>query len=61
MHPVQEKILREMTPSRRLEIAMGMQRSARAIKAAALRQKHPEWSEEEVLRELARLTLYGAI
>lgn len=61
MHPIQEKILREMTPSRRVEIAMQMQRSARAIKAAGLRQQHPEWCEEQVLRELARISLYGAI
>jgi hypothetical protein len=53
MHPEQRRILRAMTSSQKLRIAMDLYRSARELKAAGLRRQHPDWSEEGV-REKVR-------
>jgi hypothetical protein len=36
-----------------------MYRSARAIKTAALRSFHPDWTEEQVQRSVYEAFLYG--
>ncbi|MCF8145635.1 MAG: hypothetical protein K9N21_17115 [Deltaproteobacteria bacterium] len=59
MHPVQLRIFREMSPERKLEIAQMLYYSARELKAAAIRAKHPEWSEEEIQSRLSEAFLYG--
>ena len=59
LHPEQIKALRKMSLERRAEIALGFIRSIRRMKAAALRTQHPEWSEQQVARELRRLTLHA--
>lgn len=42
------------TPQRRLKAAADMAREARAIMTAGVRQQNPEWSEAEVMTEVAR-------
>ncbi len=59
LHPEQIKALRKMSLERRAELALGFIRSTRRLKAAALRAQHPEWSDEQVVTELRRLTLHG--
>jgi hypothetical protein len=53
--PEQVEIYRRMTPGRRLEIAEQMYWSAREMKAAWLRAQHPDWTEDQVNREVTRL------
>jgi hypothetical protein len=40
--------LRRMTPAERLNAFFMLYRSARKIKGAALRQFHPDWSENQI-------------
>lgn len=46
LHPAQIDSYRRMTPAQKLEIAVQLWRAARALKAAALRAEHPDWSED---------------
>jgi hypothetical protein len=46
-----------MTPSQKLHAAMALYWSARALKASAIRARHPEWSEEAVERAVRRAFL----
>ena len=41
-------ILRRMTPARKLEIAFGLRDLAWRLKAAGLRDQHPDLGEEEI-------------
>ncbi len=61
MDEIMVDVLRKKTPAERLEIASGMWESARVMIGGVLRQEHPEWSEEEVLREIARRISHGRV
>ena len=52
---MQLEILRRMTGSRRLEIALEMTDLAREFSKAGIRARHPDWSEQQVNRELLRI------
>jgi Spy/CpxP family protein refolding chaperone len=56
---VQRDIIRQMTPARRLELAVAMQQQMRALMDAGLRHAHPELSTEERRREIARRILHA--
>ena len=45
---VQYKLLRDMSPQRKLEAAMNLYYSAKELKAARLRQLHIDWSEQKI-------------
>ena len=53
--PEQFAAFRRMTPERRLALAEGLYWSARELKAAWLRARHADWSEEEVTREVTHI------
>ncbi|MBU1701311.1 MAG: hypothetical protein KJ970_16790 [Candidatus Eisenbacteria bacterium] len=53
------EILRRMTPQRRLEIALGMNRAAWALKEAWLREIHPEWDEDQIQKAVREAFLYA--
>jgi len=59
MHPEQRRIFQEMTPERKLGIAVMLYHSARELKAAALRARHPDVSEKEIQRKLKEAFLYA--
>jgi 2-methylaconitate cis-trans-isomerase PrpF len=42
------------TPQRRLKASADMMRAARRIMTAGVRQQHPDWSDQDVRREVAR-------
>ena len=44
----QYAVLAGMTPEQRLKAFFQLRRSARRIKEAALRQFHPDWSEDRI-------------
>lgn len=50
-------ILRRQTPAERLATGAGLLRMARAVKLGTLRRQHPDWSEEQLQRELAGIFL----
>lgn len=54
-------ILRQKTGAERLSIANGMFVSARQMITSALREAHPDWSDQQVTREVARRLSHGAI
>jgi hypothetical protein len=51
---IQQDILRRMPPAERLRLACEMSDLARDLCRARIRQDHPEWTEEQVVRELVR-------
>ena len=53
-------VYQEKTPAERLQIAFGMWRSAKKIIAAAVRQQHSDWTEEQQRAEVAKRMSHGA-
>ena len=58
-HPEQIKILKSLSPEAKLQLAEKLYASARALKAAGIRQQHPDWSEEKVAKKVMELFLYA--
>lgn len=54
-------ILRRKTPAERLRIAERMFASARVMLRGAIRASHPDWSVEQVDREIARRISHRAV
>jgi hypothetical protein len=52
-------ILRRMSGTQKLRVAFALYWSARKLKAAALRQQHPTWSESEVQQTVKRIFLHA--
>jgi hypothetical protein len=55
---VQLGLYRSMTGEQRLLLAYEMSMSARALNRARLRDEHPQWSENQIARELLRLAFF---
>ena len=55
---VQEQIFTQMTPAHRLRMAFEMSESMRNFARAGIRNRHPQWTEEQISRELLRI-MYG--
>lgn len=51
--------LRRMTGVAKLRAAFGLYWSARKIKAARLRQQHPEWSDAQVQARVREIFLHA--
>jgi hypothetical protein len=49
--------LRHLTGAQKLRAAAGLYWFARRLKAAAIRQQHPEWAEEQVQRRVKEIFL----
>jgi len=58
-HAHQVAIYRAMTPQRRLELALGMNRTMRTLLAAGFRMRNPGWSEAQIARAVADRILYA--
>jgi hypothetical protein len=56
---LQLEIIRRMSPSAKLDAAMRLYWSARRLKAAALRQDHPDWSEEALTKAVNEAFMYA--
>jgi len=59
VHEIQINIYRSMTAEQKLHIANRLYWNARALKAAWLRRKHPDWPEEKVQEEVKKAFLYA--
>ncbi|MBN8422500.1 MAG: hypothetical protein J0L73_26535 [Verrucomicrobia bacterium] len=51
--------LRRMTGAQKLRTAFQMYWGARRLKAARLRQQHPEWTEEQVQQKVKEIFMYA--
>lgn len=51
--------LRRLSGAQRLRTAAALYWGARKLKAAALRDQHPDWTEEEVERRVKEIFLYA--
>jgi hypothetical protein len=54
-------VLRAKSPAERLRIAFGLWSMARDVILGALRKEHPEWTEEQIGKALARRLSHGAV
>ena len=54
-------LLRTKTPAERLAMAFGMRSFARQMIRQFTVREHPEWSEAEVARHVARRLSHGAV
>jgi hypothetical protein len=54
LHPVQLARLREMTPQEKWAISKSLLATATEVRRAVLREQHPDWSAQEIEREIAR-------
>ena len=59
MHPVQIAGYRRMTVAEKLDDLAQMYQFARQLTATGVRMRHPDWSAEEVEREVREHMLYG--
>ena len=51
--------LRRMTGAEKLRAAFGLYETARQVKAARLRQLHPDWTDEEVQWQVKEIFLHA--
>jgi hypothetical protein len=58
-HPLQVKAWRDMGAAARSQMGIDLRRTVRGWKRAALHAQHPDWPEERLGQELARLYLRG--
>jgi hypothetical protein len=56
---IQSEIIRKMTSAQKFAIARGLYETAWEIKRAALRQQHPDWSEDQVQVRVRRIFTTG--
>jgi len=59
MHAEQKKIYRSMTPGQKLDVSMKLYLSAKALKTAAIKEQHPDWSEEKIKKLVNDIFLYA--
>jgi hypothetical protein len=59
LDPMIVEILRSQTPQQRLAQAFRMWETARIITISGIRSQHPDWSEEQALRECANRLSHG--
>ena len=52
-------MLRRLSGPQKLRTAFGMYWSARALKAAGLRRRFPDWSEEQVQQKVKEIFLHA--
>ena len=59
MHAEQKKIYQAMTPEKKLQIALDLYYSAKKLKAAGIKLKHPDWSTEEISQKVREIFMYA--
>ena len=56
---VQNQILAQMSPGKKLELAMRLYNSAKELKTAGIRAYHPDWNEKQVEQAIREAFLYA--
>lgn len=57
MSPEEIRILRAMTPEQKLRAIERLYWTARSLKAAWLRRRHPDWREDEIQSKVREIFL----
>lgn len=60
MHPMQIAAYQRMSFAEKLDDLAQLYWAAREAAASGARMRHPEWSEEQIEREVRERMLYGA-
>jgi len=55
----QKQIIKKMTAEQKIRAALDLYYSARALKAACLREMHPGMSKEEIEKKVREIFLYA--
>jgi hypothetical protein len=61
MDDAMANVLRAKTPAERLAIASGLWCSASRMIEAVLRAEQPDWTDDDIRREVARRMSHGAV
>ena len=48
-----------MTPLQKLDVSMKLYQSAKALKAATIKEQHPDWNEEQIKKKVNEIFLYA--
>jgi hypothetical protein len=59
LHPEQKRIYQSMTPEQKLRIALDLYHSARQLKVASLKARHPDWTEEQIQKTVRDIFFYA--
>ena len=59
MSPEYLAALRALTGAQKLRAAFGLYWTARKIKAARLRQQHPDWTDEQVQQRVKEIFMHA--
>jgi len=54
-----QEIVRAMSPAQKLRAAERLYYSAWQLKAAALREQHPDWTDEAIRQSVRKIFLYA--
>lgn len=57
---IQDEILRKLSPEKKLQAAARMYNFAKKLKTAFLAQQHPDWTEEQVEKEVREIFANGS-
>lgn len=52
-------VLRTKTPAQRVELVFQAGTLARTMMAAGVKSRHPDWNDQEIQQEVARIWLRG--
>ena len=53
------EVLRKMTGAQKLKASFAIYWEARRLKAARLRELHPDWSEEQIQQRVKEIFMYA--
>jgi hypothetical protein len=59
IHPLQAEGFRRMSPAKKLQMIADLYRAGIRLRAAGLRLKHPDWTQEQLEREARRSLLHA--
>ncbi|MFV0338944.1 MAG: hypothetical protein ACK5LK_11970 [Chthoniobacterales bacterium] len=57
--PEQIAIWKKMTPEQKVDVFSRLMHNVRSLKYAGVKYEHPDWSDEQVNKEVARYFLYA--
>ena len=60
LDPITVEVLRRKTPADRLAEAFQVWNTARLVISSAVRQQHPDWNDDQILRETVNRLSHGA-
>jgi len=59
MHPKQKSVFQLMKPDQKIQVALRIYHSARELKAAGLRIKYPDMTEDQIQNKVREVFLYA--